>query len=126
MPPAKKKLTYQARVNLSHGTVTVENGQRIERAKLIHKGKTVELTEQEAANYGRFVRLVETPEDVKPIGRMRPKDVVGGDVDKSGSTLRGTAALDMKDETRVYNSESDDDEAAQPTNNPVDPSFTGE
>lgn len=126
-PTEPEMREYRALVNLSVGRVTRDVNGREERAERVEKGHTVYLTEQEAANYGRLVRLVED-EDSQAIPRITPRMLVGA-VGKTGvPTLEGSGALDMKNETRVINhgSEADDDELAQPTKNPIDPSYRGE
>jgi hypothetical protein len=118
---------YRALVNLSVGRVDRTVNGREERAERVEKGTTVYLTEQEAANYGRLVRLVEGEESTA-IPRITPRMMVGT-VNKTGvPTLEGSGALDMKNETRVISNatEADLDELAQPTKNPIDPSYRGE
>ena len=126
MPVAKKEL-YRALVNLSVGHVERGPNGREESAVRVPKGETTYLTEPEAANLGRFVRLVKD-ETTTAVPRFPVKDVVGfNNVNKSGGpSLEGSGALDMVDKTTVYMSEADADEFAQPTNNPVDPSYRGE
>lgn len=118
--------TYRALVNLSVGRVERGPNGREESAERIERGGKVELTEAEAANFGRLVRLVETEETTQVPKYVSPKQVLGiHEVDKRGSVDTGGGALDMKNETRVYQmTEAEADEAAQPTKNPIDPSYT--
>lgn len=115
---------YRAIVNLSVGRVERGPNGREERAERVERGNTVELTDEEAANLGRLVRLVETEENDKVPTRVSAKQILGiGEVDKRGTSLQGSGALDMRNETRVMLTEAEADEAAQPTKNPVDPSY---
>lgn len=119
---------YRALVNLSVGRLERGPNGREERADRVEKGGTVDLTVEEAANFGRLVRLVETEETTQVPARIRPKDVLGiKGVDKGGSLANtGTGVLDMKNTTTVIRNEAEEDEEAQPTKNPVDPSYVEE
>lgn len=126
MPPAKQR-EYRALVNLSVGRVERGPGGREERAERVERGGTVYLSDAEAQNLGRFVRLVETEENDQVPTRVSPKQILGiREVDKRGSVDSKGGALDMKDETVVYPNgmtEAEADEEAQPTKNPSDPSY---
>lgn len=126
---SEEKREYRALVNLSVGRVDRGPDGRNENAEFVHRGGKVWLTPEEATNFGRFVRLVETEENDKVATKVSPAMVLGvSRVDKNGASLpKGKGnALDMKNETRVLMSEAEADEEAQPTNNPIDPSYAGE
>jgi len=121
-----EKREYRALVNLSIGRVERGPDGRHEAAERVERGHKTWLTEEEAKNLGRFVRLVETEENDKIPQRVSPARILGiREVDKHGASLQGSGALDMKDETRIY-TEAEADEEAQPTKNPIDPSYKGE
>ena len=121
-----ERKTYRALVNLSIGRVDRGPDGRNESAERVERGSTVDLTDEEARNLGRYVRLVETEENDRVPTRVSPARILGiREVDKHGAGLQGSGALDMKDETRVY-TEAEADEEAQPTKNPSDPSYRGE
>lgn len=121
---------YRALVNLSVGRVERTAGGREESAERVERGNTVMLTDAEAENLGRFVRLTETEENDKVPTRVSPAMVLGiRAVDKRGAVPdKSSGVLDMKNETHVMRelTEAEQDELAQPTKNPVDPSYTGE
>jgi hypothetical protein len=127
MPVAKQR-EYRALVNLSVGRVERGPNGREERAERVERGNTVYLTEPEARNFGRFVRLVETEETTKIPERVRPAQVIGiSNVSKLGVPEQASGgALDLKNETHVISSEAERDEEAQPYNNPIEPSYRGD
>lgn len=127
MPPAKKR-EYRALVNLSVGRVERTPNGREESGERVEKGSTTWLTEQEANNFGRFVRPVADEENTKIPKHVTPRMILGiSGVDKSGAMLlENTGALDITNETRILLSEAERDEQAQHTNNPVDPDYRGE
>jgi hypothetical protein len=120
-----EKREYRAVVNLSIGRVDRGPDGRNETAERVERGHKTWLTDEEASNLGRFVRLVETEENDKVPTRVSPARILGiREVDKNGANLQGSGALDMKDKTTVY-TEAEADEEAQPTKNPSDPSYKG-
>lgn len=127
MPPAKTATReYRALVNLSIGRVERGPNGREERAERVERGDTAFLTEAEAKNLGRYVRLVETETTTAVPTRVSPRQILGiGEVDKRGLVTDAAGALDLKNETQVIRSgsESEDDEEAQPYNNPTEPSY---
>lgn len=95
--PVTKKSDYQALVNLSVGHVIRNANGREEWADRVAPGETVELTEQEAAAFGRFVRPVEKASE--PMKRFTAKDVAGART--SPVNLEGSGAIDITDKTEL-------------------------
>lgn len=131
MPGAPRKtVKVQALVNLSLARVEKDaSGNSTNRARIVQKGTVLDMTEAEVANFGRLVRVIDDEHPaLTKVGNASPASVLGiKSVNKAGkTTLQGTGALDMVDNTRVYRTEAERDWEAQPTNNPIDPSYRAE
>jgi hypothetical protein len=127
--PRAKTVKVQALVNISLSRPEKDaDGKNVMRSKLVRKGTVLELTEAEVTNFGRLVAVVDEEHKPRKVGNVAPGRVIGVlDVNRMGKpTLKGSGALDVTDTTRVVQSEAAADWEAQPTNNPIDPSYTGE
>jgi hypothetical protein len=126
--PRAKSVKVQALVNISLARIVKDlKGDSMNRAQLVHKGTVLDMTEAEVANFGRLVRVIDEEHAPVKVGDVAPGSIIGvKDVNKMGkANLRGSGALDMADNTRVYRSEAQEDWDAQPTSNPIDPSYEG-
>jgi hypothetical protein len=111
MPVASKK-RYQALVCLSVGRVERTQWGRDETSERVMKGEFVELTEKEAANFGRFVRPADEAD--KPFPQYRAKHLVEGanaarpayPADRE-PTLEGSGALDITNKTEEITSSAE-------------------
>jgi hypothetical protein len=128
--PRSKTVKVQALVNISLPRTEKDiNGQNVRNARIVPKGSLVDMSEAEAANYGRLVRIIDDEHaPLAKVGKVAPASIIGiKDVNKMGKpNLKGTGALDMADNTRVYQTEAETDWEAQPVNNPIDPSYNPE